>query len=92
MNIKQIVGLVVLLAGIVAICFGFYGTSRMASARQDINTATGFIPENRIKGAVSGALHGEVDKYKGQVTTLFVAGGILIICGGALMYFGRKKR
>ncbi len=92
MNTKQAIGLIVLLAGVTALCFGFYGRSRMSSARRDIDTATGFIPENRVKGAVSGALHGEVDKYKGQVTALFVGGVILIIGGGALMYFGRKKR
>ena len=92
MNKKQIAGLIVLLAGITLLCFGFYGTSRMAQARQDIDTATGFIPKNPVKGAVTGALHSEVDKYKTPVTLCYIGGIVLIGAGASLLIFCRKRK
>ncbi len=94
MNVKQIGSLVVLLAGIALLVCGFYGSHRMSEARQQIDTATSYVPKNPAKGFVSDALHGEVDKYKTPVALCYVGGVILTVAGAAGLYFfhGKKKR
>lgn len=92
MKYKLIGGLIAIGLGIVLLIYGFYGASRMAKARGDIDTSTGFLPESRATGMVRGGLHGEVDKYKLPVALCFVGGVVLIVGGVVFIYFTRKKK
>ena len=92
MNYKQMIAIVVIIVGVVLLIFGFYGKYRMDEARQDIDTTTGFFPDNPVKETVSDRLHGKVDAYALPVTLCFVGGVILIIIGGAGVYFYRSKK
>ena len=92
MKPKFISGIVILLVGVVLLCYGFYGTSRMQSARQDIKTATGIIPDNPFKTPVKDSLNQKVDSYQTPVTLCYVGGVVFILLGGFLVFWSMKKK
>lgn len=91
MNFKQIISIIVIVLGIGLIGYGFYGKKRMSDARGDIDSATGFVPDGKVKGVLSKKLYGEVDKYAVPVMLLFVGGIACVIIGGVSLYKTSKK-
>ena len=92
MNVKQYVSLGVLIVGVALLICGFYGTSRMSSARADIDRATGYVPKNPARDVASNLLHGEVDKHQNTVTLCYVGGVVFTVAGVLGLYFFRKKK
>ncbi len=92
MNIKRIIGLIIFVAGVCLVIYGYHGKQEMAAARADIDAKTGIIPDNPIKDIVKGELEAKVSSYEGPVRMLFIGGGALIVIGGVLLIFGRNKK
>lgn len=93
MHKKRIIGLVILIIGIVLLVFGLYAKSRVAGARSDIGHITHSpFGENRATNAVGGVLEAKVGQYDQPVFWCLVGGIVLIVIGGGIMLFSRKKR
>ncbi|NGX45408.1 MAG: hypothetical protein K940chlam2_00560 [Chlamydiae bacterium] len=92
MNLKRILGLIILVIGVGLVIYGYYGKQDMAAARADIDSKTAIIPNNPIKGIVKGELQSRVDQYEGPVRMLFIGGAALIVIGGVLLIFGRSRK
>lgn len=92
MNYKKIVSIIIFVVGVVLLSYGFYGKMRMDDAREDIDSSTGFIPDNPIKGAIVDGLHGRVDEYTVPVALCFIGGIVFMILGGAIFYACRHQK
>lgn len=92
MNLKRILGLIILVIGVGLVIYGYYGKQDMAAARADIDSKTAIIPDNPLKGMVKSELNARVDQYEGSVRMLFIGGAALIVIGGVLLIFGRSRK
>ncbi|NGX38099.1 MAG: hypothetical protein K1000chlam2_01270 [Chlamydiae bacterium] len=92
MNGKQIIGLVILLAGIGLILYGNYGKEQIREARGDIERKTRIIPDSPVKDVIKGELHSKVDRYREPVKLLFTGGMVLVAVGCVVLFFGRKRK
>lgn len=84
-------GLVALVAGIVLLCYGIYGSYRMKKARRDIDLNVSYIPERRMKEMIEQKLYEEVDEYRLPVMLCYIGAIVLVTGGTFLIYYGRKK-
>ena len=89
---KLIGGVIALLLGFVLLGYGIYGSYRISSARQDIDSTAGWIPDNTAKGVFKGGLNRKVDSYQTPVTLLYIGGILFILVGGFFVYQGRKRK
>lgn len=89
-KVKLFGGLGALLAGLVLVIYGIYGTFRMAEARGDIDSKTSLVPENPFKDVVKGGLNEKVDEYRLPVALCYIGGFALIIVGGVFIRLGRR--
>lgn len=93
MKSKRLIGLVLLIIGIVLICFGLYGKSRQAGARSDIGHVTNNpFGQNKATDAVGDILEGKVSEYNKPIFWCFAGGIALIVIGGGMMICCRCKR
>ncbi|MCI5053071.1 MAG: hypothetical protein MRY21_08075 [Simkaniaceae bacterium] len=91
MNIKRIIGIILVLVGLFFLGYGFYGVGEMSKYRKKIDKTTGFIPNETARDVVGGELHAKVDEYNMPVALCFIGGVVLVVIGGATLYYGRKK-
>jgi len=92
MNLKRILGLIILVVGVGLVIYAYYGKQDMAVAYTDIDSKTSIIPDNPVKGIIKGELNARVDQYEKPIRMLFIGGGALIVIGGALLIFGRSRK
>lgn len=87
----KIGGLVAILAGLVLLGYGIYGSFRMNEARRDIESKTSYVPGDSVRGFFREGLYAEVDKYKLPVTLCYVGAFVCILGGSLMIYFARQK-
>jgi hypothetical protein len=92
MKTKKIAGLVVLLLGVVLFIFAMYEKGRVNNAKGSISRGSSMFSGNAVGNAVGGVLEGEAGKYDTPIMLCEIGGIILIVLGGGILYFGRKKR
>ena len=91
MNRRQIISLVILVAGIAMIVFALHAMGEISSAKGSINSATGHI-KNAYGAMANTILEGEASKYDIEVRWIFIGGIVLAVVGGGMLFFGRKKK
>ncbi len=95
MKVRRIVSLVVLIVGVAAIAYALYAKGRIANAKGEVNTASGFLPKNAMGEMVGGKMSSEASQYDTTVQYLFIGGIVLAIAGGLSLVFCckcKKKR
>jgi hypothetical protein len=92
MKIKRMTGFVVLAAGVVLFIFALYEQHRVGNAKESISRGTSMFSGNAVGNAAGGFLEGQAGKYDTTLRICEIGGIILIIAGGGILYFGRKKR
>jgi hypothetical protein len=92
MKAKRISGIVILVIGIILIIFSCYERNRVANAKAGISKGTSFMPKNAVTGAVSGSLEGKASAYDAPLLGCLIAGIIMVVVGGGMTFFFRKKR
>jgi len=87
MNIKEIVSLVVVAAGIYLVGCGFYTRSHTSSARSEIHKMA------ESKNSIVQSVGKDMEKKLGSSggTGSIVTGILLILVGGGAAYYFRKK-
>jgi len=91
LNVRQWIGVFLIIVGIIALCYGFSGTAQMSDARDKIDRSTSLIPENPAKSIVKGNLHSRVDQYELPVLLLYIGGSIAVIGGIVMIFCCRRK-
>jgi Na+/citrate or Na+/malate symporter len=92
MNVKQIVGLVILAAGVVLIIFSMQSFNRIGAEKGTYEGMGRLIPNEKAEGLFSGAVEKKAGEYHSQVTFLLVGGIVLAAVGAGVAYMYRKKR
>jgi hypothetical protein len=91
MNTKKFVGLIVLLIGVVLVVFSIYAKGRISSAKGTVEKVTS--PFSGSEGGKIAAREGNrmASQYDTKVQMILIGGIILVIVGGGIIFFGRKK-
>ncbi len=92
MKSKKIIGLVVLIFGVALFIFAKIEQRRVSGAKGMVNKSTSMFSGNAIGNTVGDVLKGEVSQYDTQLRLCEIGGIILIVLGGGILYFSRKKR
>jgi Protein of unknown function (DUF3185) len=93
MKKKRIIGVVILIIGIVLLVLGLYARSRVASARSDVGHITHSpFGQNRATDTVGNVLEAKIGSYDQPVFWCIVGGVVLVVIGGGMVLFNRKKR
>ncbi|MBI2742425.1 MAG: hypothetical protein HYX48_00715 [Chlamydiales bacterium] len=93
MNIKRIIGIVVMLVGVAAILYALNASGRIAEAKGNIEMATSQMPKDATSELIGGILKSKASQYDSQVLALLIGGIALVVVGGAVaICCGRKKR
>lgn len=92
MKRKKVIGIVVLIAGIVLFLYSLNAKQRIAAAKGEAGTLTGFLPKNSEGDYIGGKIKNATEQYDTIVQILFVGGIILIVVGGGMLFIGRRKR
>jgi hypothetical protein len=91
MNVKRWIGLLILIVGIVLIIFASYEKKRVAEAKGTMSTGKSFLPKNPMSDAFGNVMESKVTQYDAPLMWCTIGGIVLIIIGGGLLIFGRKK-
>ncbi len=92
MKSKKLGGLVVLAIGVVLLIFSMYEKSRVNSTKSTIGHGSGMFSGEPVGGAVSGYMQGQASRYDTMLMLCQIGGIALIIIGGGMIYWFRKKR
>jgi hypothetical protein len=92
MSTKRIAGIVILIAGIAMFLFALNAKHRIAAAKGEAGQMTSYLPDNTAGNFVGNTIRGETTKYDSIVQLLYIGGIVLIVIGGAITIFTRKKR
>lgn len=92
MKSKKLGGLVVLAIGVVLFIFSMYEKSRVNSAKSSISRGTSMFSGNAVGNAAGGYMEGQASKYDTTLMLCQVGGIVLIIIGGGMVYWFRRKR
>jgi hypothetical protein len=94
-NIKRIIGIIILIVGIIVILFANYEKGRIAKAQGNIQKGTslfsGHSVGDQVGQAVGGAMESKVSSYSTPVMILMIGGIVLIVIGAGMALFCRKK-
>lgn len=91
LNVKQIFGAVIFLIGIAGVIYAIYNTHRLAEAKKDISGFSKFI--SGTAGDIAEDIGmSQTKKYDTQLTWLWIGSIALVIVGGGVVYFCRKKK
>jgi predicted MFS family arabinose efflux permease len=96
MSTKRIIGIVVIIVGIIAICYANYQRHRIAEAQGNIKKGTGLFSGsstgNQVGQAVGGVMEGKVSSYNTPVMLLMIGGIVLVVVGAGMVFFCCKKK
>lgn len=92
MSTKRIVGFVLLIVGIIAIIYAVHSMNRISSAKSEIQTLASPFSGSSGGRAVGGMLEGKASQYDSTVRMLFIGGIILVVVGGGVVLFSRKRK
>jgi hypothetical protein len=96
MSTKRIVGIVIVIIGIIVICYANYQKHRIAEAQGNIKKGTSLFSGSSTGGqvgqAVGGVMEGKVSSYNTPVMLLLIGGIVLVIVGAGMVLFCKKRR
>ncbi len=92
MNSKQIIGLILIVLGVVAILFASYARIRVNEVRDSISHENSIIPDNPIGKTIDKSLQSQVSKYDTKILLGFVGGSIVVVVGAGMMICCRRKK
>ena len=98
MNIKRIIGLIILIGGIALIIFAVHSMNRISSAKHDVNALTSPFSQNPVGNVVGGVMKGQASKYDKEVFWCLVGGIVLAVVGAGMAiccrcsHSGRHKK
>jgi hypothetical protein len=90
MKKKKMIGLVILIIGAVIFIFSLIAKNKIANAKGEAGTLTGFLPKNTMGNYVGGEIKGATEQYDALVEFLFIGGIILVVVGGGMTFMYRK--
>lgn len=85
MKSKRLIGLVLLIIGIVLICFGLYGKSRQTGARSDVSHVTSPFGKNKATDTFGDIAEGKISEYDKPIFWCFAGGIALVVIGGGMV-------
>lgn len=93
---KRIIGIVILIIGIIAVLYANHLKGRIAEAQGNIQKGTslfsGQSAGSKAGKTIGGALEDKVSSYNTPVTILMIGGIVLVIIGGGMALFCKKKK
>jgi len=92
MNYKKIIGIIILVIGLALIGYGIHSKRRISAARKDIEKFTKPFSHNPFGKVIEKDIKGKAGQYDTQVMWLFISGAVLVIVGGVVIIFGRKRQ
>jgi uncharacterized membrane protein len=91
MSGKRIAGIVVLIIGIVLVIFAVYNQNRVTQAKSTINEGSGYFGNSEGGSMAKGFLEGKAGQYDTTLKICLYAGVALVIIGGAVTLFSKKR-
>lgn len=91
MNYKRISGLIILIIGIALIAYALHSMKRISETKSDIGTYTKPFSKTPIGKAVEDTLMTKASEYDTQVRWLLIGGITLVVVGGIIIIFSRKR-
>ena len=91
MSGKRIAGMVVLIIGVVLVIFSVYNQNRVTQAKSTINEGGSFFGNSKAGGMAEDYLEGKASQYDTPLKICLYGGIALIIIGGAVTLFGKKR-
>jgi uncharacterized membrane protein HdeD (DUF308 family) len=96
MNVKKAIGLLILIVGIILVIFAVYNKARVAAAKEKIATgkqmSESFFPKNPASEVVGGKMQAMASQYDEPLKWILIGGVVLIVIGGGMLIFGRKRK
>jgi LPXTG-motif cell wall-anchored protein len=92
MGYKRIVGMVACLAGIALIIYASHCMHVISGAKSEVHNMSNQMSGNYVGRRMSNNMQASASQYDTQVKIGLYAGVALVVIGGGLIYFGRKKK
>jgi hypothetical protein len=92
MNFKQIIGLILVIAGVVGLFYAFDAMDQINTAKDNIKTMTKPFEYHPAGKMASDLLQGHAGQHDTRVMALRIGSIALVIIGAVLMIFCGKKR
>lgn len=92
MNLKRIIGLVILVVGIIATAMGFHYKNQLESARSDVGMLSKPFSKNPFGEKAGNMMEAKIGQYDVPVAIMMYGGIVLIIVGGGILVCGKCKK
>jgi hypothetical protein len=92
MSIRRIIGMVACLVGIALIIYAVHSMNVISEAKSEVKNMTNHMSGNYVGRRISGDMQSHASQYDTEVKTGLYAGIVLVVIGGGLIYFCRKKK
>ncbi len=92
MNSKRIIGMVACLLGITLIIYAVHSMGVISDAKTEVKNMSNQMSGNYVGRRISDDLQSHASQYDTEVKIGLYSGIALVVIGGGLIYFCKKKK